>query len=418
MLTRRSLLQTGAALGLLGATPSRLAHAVSGRDRRFLFVFCEGGWDTTRVFTPTFDHPDLPSEEGAWVEEAGGIAHVASDSRQSVTRFFADHGPRTVVLNGLEVASIAHARCEQILLTGRAEAGRDDWPALLGGAADHLLLPSLIASGPSYATEFSSSVVRLGDTGQLSALLDGSGLQSAAQPVSPPSRAVADLIDAQVARQAAAFTDRAADARAVEVGNAAEQALDELTDLLGLAGDLDLSVDASREFVQQATPLLTALSQGLARCGVIRHLGVNQTGWDSHNLNDMHQSAHFNLLFADLKLLMEALDSLPGVAGGSLADETTVVVISEMGRAPWYNVQDGKDHWTWTSAMLVGGGIQGGRVIGATDGAGVGVPVDPSSGDATSRGEHLTAAHLGATLLALGDVDPDATLPGVTPLAL
>jgi hypothetical protein len=192
--------------------------------------------------------------------------------------------------------------------------------------------------------------------------------------------------------------------------------LSNLSDLDALAGDVDLSVDPSREFVSQASPILDCLELGISRCGVIRHMGVNDTGWDTHYANDMHQSGHHGLLFADLLMMMAELDARSGpAAGGRLSDETTVVVLSEMGRAPWYNLHDGKDHWTWTSAMLIGGGIQGNRVLGGIDGAGVGLPVDPRTGEPTSSGDLLTAAHLGGALLALGDVDPERYLPDLGP---
>ena len=47
----------------------------------------------------------------------------------------------------------------------------------------------------------------------------------------------------------------------------------------------------------------------------------------------------------------EMLDASPGVYAPTLAEETVVVVLSEMGRTPGINGTDGKDHWPWTSAM-------------------------------------------------------------------
>jgi len=63
----------------------------------------------------------------------------------------------------------------------------------------------------------------------------------------------------------------------------------------------------------------------------------------------------------------QRLEALPAPEGGSLLDQTTVLVMSEMGRTPIHNAAIGKDHWPVTSAMLVGAGVAGGRVVGATD---------------------------------------------------
>ena len=61
MLSRRQFGLLGAA-GLLA--PRRLL-AGSAADHCFLFVYCDGGWDTMRVFTPMFDSKTADMEEGA-----------------------------------------------------------------------------------------------------------------------------------------------------------------------------------------------------------------------------------------------------------------------------------------------------------------------------------------------------------------
>ena len=63
-------------------------------------------------------------------------------------------------------------------------------------------------------------------------------------------------------------------------------------------------------------------------------------------------------------------------------------------------------HWTFTSAMLVGAGVQGGQTVGALSDQSRGLPIDLETGSAMDGGVSLTASNLGATLLAMGDVDP------------
>lgn len=140
---------------------------------------------------------------------------------------------------------------------------------------------------------------------------------------------------------------------------------------------------------------------------MIRHQGWCEQGWDTHELNEL-QDVHFEDLFQNLNALMEDLDGREGSAGGRLLDEVCVVVFSEMGRHPRLNTRLGKDHWTFTSAMLLGAGVRGGQVVGGLDERGLGQPIDLASGEASAGGHALTAADLGATLLALGDVDPAA----------
>jgi hypothetical protein len=66
--------------------------------------------------------------------------------------------------------------------------------------------------------------------------------------------------------------------------------------------------------------------------------------------------------------------------------------------------------------MLVGSGIEGGQVIGAFDDYVTGSPVDLASGELSSSGVQMYHSHLGATLLALGDVDPGDYLYNIDPI--
>ncbi len=59
---------------------------------------------------------------------------------------------------------------------------------------------------------------------------------------------------------------------------------------------------------------------------------------------------------------------LEDLAQRGLLDETLVVAVGEFGRTPKINAQQGRDHWGMCySALLAGGGIRGGQVVGASD---------------------------------------------------
>ena len=93
-------------------------------------------------------------------------------------------------------------------------------------------------------------------------------------------------------------------------------------------------------------------------------------GWDTHGNN-------FNCLKDRLLPEFDRCFSafLADLSDRGLLDSTLVLVTSEMGRQPKIGdprsggtVGAGRDHWTHCmSAVLAGGGIQGGRVIGASD---------------------------------------------------
>lgn len=86
-------------------------------------------------------------------------------------------------------------------------------------------------------------------------------------------------------------------------------------------------------------------------------------GWDHHYRNfQIMQDRHAPWLDESLTALLEDLDER-----GLLAT-TLVIAVGEFGRAPKINDKAGRDHWEHCySALLAGGGVKGGRVIGASD---------------------------------------------------
>lgn len=79
-----------------------------------------------------------------------------------------------------------------------------------------------------------------------------------------------------------------------------------------------------------------------------------------------------------------------------LLDETLIVATGEFGRTPKVNDKAGRDHWSRVfSAVFIGGGIQGGQVIGASD---------AMASDPITRA--YSPADLGATIYAALGIDP------------
>ena len=59
---------------------------------------------------------------------------------------------------------------------------------------------------------------------------------------------------------------------------------------------------------------------------------------------------------------------LEDLSARGLLDETLVVFLTEFGRTPKINKEGGRDHWPQVScALLAGGGMRTGQVIGSTD---------------------------------------------------
>jgi uncharacterized protein (DUF1501 family) len=84
--------------------------------------------------------------------------------------------------------------------------------------------------------------------------------------------------------------------------------------------------------------------------------------WDHHGKN-------FDALRQDLPLLDQGVSALiDDIHQRGLDKDVSVIVWGEFGRTPTINKDGGRDHWPRVScAMLFGGGMKVGQVIGATD---------------------------------------------------
>lgn len=70
-----------------------------------------------------------------------------------------------------------------------------------------------------------------------------------------------------------------------------------------------------------------------------------------------------------------------------LIDTTTIVVFSEFARTPMINNREGRDHWLVNSALLLGAGVPHNKVVGASTEQGMNaLAVDPISGQSTKVG--------------------------------
>src|SRR5262249_1099280 len=99
---------------------------------------------------------------------------------------------------------------------------------------------------------------------------------------------------------------------------------------------------------------------------------VQSSGWDTHGKE-----------LESLKKLIPAVDQgtaalIADLKTRGLLDKTLVIWMGEFGRMPRINLTAGRDHYPQAfNVAIAGAGVQGGRVIGATDKNGVEVVQRP-----------------------------------------
>jgi len=155
-----------------------------------------------------------------------------------------------------------------------------------------------------------------------------------------------------------------------------QQALDILTDSK-LADALDLSKEDPRvlarygtsdeSFQRDGAPRMIenfCVARRLVEAGA-RFVSLNYSRWDWHGSDGMN----FPMSREEFPRLDQGLSALVGdLHERGLDRDVSVVVWGEFGRTPRINQNNSRDHWPQVScAMLAGGGMPGGQVIGATN---------------------------------------------------
>lgn len=126
-----------------------------------------------------------------------------------------------------------------------------------------------------------------------------------------------------------------------------------------------------------------------------RIVSLNFSRWDWHNDTFAQGKTEFPLLDSAVSALVQDLHDR------GLERDVSVVVWGEFGRTPQINATVGRDHWPRVNAaLLAGGGMTTGQVIGATD---------RHAGEVVDR--PVTFGDIHATLLHNLGIDPHVAIP-------
>ncbi len=408
-ITRRGLIRGSVALtasAFAGLRPNP-ALAAQG-ERKFIFFYANGGWDVTSVFDPHFDVGGVDMDDLAEPGRVGNIDYTAGIDRPNVTRFMQRWAGRTAICNGINAHSVGHDSAQQFVLTGTSASSYPDWATVLAGrATGEYPLPNIVFGGPSFPGNMGQAVVRAGG-GTLLDLLDASivGLSDAPAPV---FQTPADsMIDAFVHERVAQYAAQRGGLGRVRADSLLTN-FDRGMELEGRRFEAGLT-DLGSTMVDQGIKAAEMMRLGLCRCAMI---GIDG-GYDTHGMPS--QADMFDAFFAALDGIMEHLSSTPGYSTATLADEVVIVALSEFGRTPKYNGGNGRDHWPYGSALVIGSGVRGNQRVGRTDDELISLPIDFTTGQESSSGDIPSCENLGAALLKLGGIDPETHLPGVQPL--
>lgn len=418
IITRRGMLLGSAAMMGLGAglfCVRRQAQAGSDQPaRRLIIVMAEGGWDPTAVLDPKPGLATVDALPGD-VQEIGGLPVYLDGTRPAVTAFFNAHAARCTIVNGIQVQSLNHPDCAKRLLTGTSSDTNGDMGAITAHALGReLAAPYLVLGQTSFSGPYASISARAGTANQLGTLLSADRAYPVGSPADFTPRLPLDASEEQLIRaHVLARAEQRLEARG-QLGHN-QRRLQDFIDSLDRGDTLAATADFgdfgyTGDLVFQGQLAATALEQGLSFAAQIQ-LG----SFDTHDDN-LQQIPRNEQFYAGLQALIDDLTVRPGMTAGSkMIDDTVVLVVSEMGRTPKLNDTGGKDHWPVTSAMLIGGGLPGGRVLGGTDDSLYGRRVSLDSGALDDEGVQIQYGNFAAGVLEAVGVDTETYLPDAEP---
>ena len=372
-LNRRLLLQRilqGAAWAGLSPLMGRDAFAQTGFAGKFLMtVQIDGGWDVSSFCDPKANVTG-EKEINTWartksIGTAGNLRYAPFGGNQ---KFFEKYYDRMLVINGVDMQTNSHDTGKITTWSGRLAQGFPSLTALY--AATHAPDKALayLAMGGWGNTESIINATRVDNI---------SALESMLFPNNFNSKSGAAVLSSGDYSRITALHQKVMQ-RKLQTENALPQDTINRADyLLSLTSTNDLKalgdlIPAGAELqkgrsVAGATSNLHPRIQAALlafKSGLSVAADVVDAGYDTH---EFHDSKHEALLAN----AVDAIDYLWTYAEQlGIADRLVVVVGSDFSRTPYYNSNQGKDHWNIGSYVIMEKNKSyTNRVIGETDGA-------------------------------------------------
>ncbi|RYZ54478.1 MAG: DUF1501 domain-containing protein [Proteobacteria bacterium] len=404
-LTRREMLLGGTYLTgfalvsqMFKATPA-MAAPTFPPAKRLVWINMSGGWD---ILEST--DPKSRSTSGIDMMYDWNAAHAltGSASQDKVGRWLgrmAAHGPDMVVVRGMNMGTTSHMAGSIYMDTGVLSNT---------GTVNAASIPAIVASESSATIP----IIQLNggsdprtDRGLLSPVsvvrAQNLDLYRAMYPQSKDQLAqklmILDHLQSSIARVEGrtGVTDRLTD-----VETAQEKIRVQFTDQVG--SKLALTDSDRAAFNVNAPANMNggqrdafALSLKLLKNNLVTCLNLGVGGFDTHANQERQMMPimdNFDHLLATFVSELKAANQL---------DNTLIIVYSDFGRTPKVNNSAGRDHWPVGGALMVGGGIDGGRFVGVTDDDLRGLNINATTGAADAAGLNLNPTHLGGSILNL-----------------
>jgi hypothetical protein len=372
-LTRRlfiqRLLRASAIAGSSGLLTKQAFAQTNFVGKLLVTVQFQGAWDVTSFCDPKTNQPG-EKEINTWartksVGEVGKLRYAPFGINQ---KFFDKHYSKMLVVNGVDTQTNAHPTGETVIWSGRTALGFPSLPAIYAA---------------TNAPDLALAYLNLGGWGNTEGLINSTRINN---PLLLRNIIYPNLENNNSGRKFVADSDlgkivfmhqKAMQKKMVDTAVMPQDRTNQanywaaMVNSAGLQtfGSLippDAEIQKSRTVTtrqistlhQQVQMALLAFKSGLCITADLR-----DGGYDTHEYHDRdHEPVLANALDA-VDYLWDYAEQL------GLADRLVVVMSSDFSRTPYYNANQGKDHWNITSYVIMEKNKSyTNRMLGETDG--------------------------------------------------
>jgi hypothetical protein len=403
--SRRQFLTAGVSLSAFASvgqlfSPSTPALATSGYPpvRKLVWINMSGGWDILEV-----TDPKQASTSGIDMLYSWDEAHPLSGGDGTrIGRWWpnvASMGKDVLVVRGLAMGTTAHEAgsiyMDTAILSNTGRVNAASVPSIVASESQ-AVIPIIQLSGGSEPRT---------DRGLLS-------------PISPVRAENLDLYRSMYPTDAATIARRISmldylkasiailesksgtNDRLSNLGTAETKIRSQFLGNVGLSLQLT-SADradfnaANRTGRADSTSDAFALATKLINSDLVTTVNLGVGGFDTHSSQTTRMQP---LVESTDRLLKVMVDKLK--AAGKF-DSTLIVLFSDFGRTPKVNSSNGRDHWPVGGSLMIGGNLDGGRAVGATDDMLRAVSINATTGAADASGIQLSPCDVAGSVLQL-----------------
>lgn len=421
------------------AKASAASSSVGDRERYYIFCYFGGGWDILVGLDPRdpakFTKGKIPEtfiDPNYAMLPLGFRNQIELGEGQFAGPYFGDmvkHWDKTAIVRGLNMETLSHDLGRKRFLTGRAPAGllargssASTWLASHLGVDN--AIPNISLGVEAYNVDLPAYATAL----RVSSSQDLITSLSAINPTLPASANAAR--DVFLTHEASCEASRS---KFIEKADAGRRGVSDM-----LSGELGSLFDFSQDSEEMAyirdhyninmgsmgASAKGALAVQAIVTGVSRCVTVNlQGGFDTHGTNWRFQQGPRQAIgWNAISKMVDHLGAVehPTGDGSSWLDYTTIIAFSEFSRTPLINANGGRDHHLCNSALLVGGPVNGGNIVGSSSDIGLmPMTINPSTGLPDPAGVVLKPENVLQSLMVdagMQSDEPDFRVAPIAPL--